>query len=349
MQMTRLRKALKKFPGAYWVVRKVRKIVDPPGTGAWLYNQSILTWLYEPALKVQLPFLYRFFATYCWLQYRIGRGRVAGAGYVFRLVVWITQLFKCVDSVQLHLGIYSVFLDLSDPRMLYVPTELLNARSGVALLSTFLTKGDTFVDVGANHGSFSIMAAKLVGDSGLIIAIEPQVRLAHLLEKTLAHNSLGQYEVQAIACGEQDGQIEFYVPRGSSGEAGIFQTFSATSVHEKYIVPLKRFDDAFDWKSFPGRLFVKLDVEGSELAFLQGARMMISSRKPHIMMEINPFSMKASGVTGEIIGQYLMELGYKRFVEIETPTVKRALEELALPYKRNRNVVVVPTVHDELD
>lgn len=340
--MTRLRKTIKKFPGAYSAVHKFRKIIDPPGSGAWLYNQSTLSWLYQPDLKAQLPFLYRLFATYCWLQYRMGRGRVAGAGYVFRLVVWFTQLFNRDDSIQLHLGTYSVFLDLFDPRMLHVPTELLNAKTEVALLNTFLTKGDTFVDVGANHGSFSIIAAKLVGESGLVVAIEPQARLAHLLEKSLAYNSRGQYQVQAIACGEQNGQVEFYIPKGSSGEAGVFPTFSATAMHQKSIVPLKRFDDAFDWKLFPGQLFVKLDVEGSELAFLHGARMMISLRKPHIMMEINPFSMKASGVTGEIIGHYLMELGYKQFVEIETPTVKMPLEELALPYKRNRNVVVVP-------
>lgn len=62
-----------------------------------------------------------------------------------------------------------------------------------------------------------------------------------------------------------------------------------------YKVPVVKFDDLVDARHFPGQVFLKLDVEGSELAFLRGAGRMISQKMPRIMIELNPESLLAAG------------------------------------------------------
>src|SRR3954468_546190 len=58
----------------------------------------------------------------------------------------------------------------------------------LAALKSLLQRGDTFIDVGANEGYFSVVAARLVGPTGRVIAIEPQSRLARVLERNFAIN-----------------------------------------------------------------------------------------------------------------------------------------------------------------
>ena len=128
-----------------------------------------------------------------------------------------------------------------------------------------------------------------------------------------------------------------FVPSGSSGSAGLVSAFSAKDRHQTYPVSVKRFDDAVDWQRLPGRLFVKLDVEGSELAFLRGAQNMVRERKPKIMMEINPTSMAGAGVGLNELVTFFRDRGYTYFVELDRLDERVPLSEMtASP----RNVVI---------
>lgn len=60
---------------------------------------------------------------------------------------------------------------------------------------------------------------------------------------------------------------------------------------------MRRLDDVIDWRHLPGRTVIKLDVEGSELAALLGARKLIQAVAPPLMIEINPQAMQAAGTS----------------------------------------------------
>jgi FkbM family methyltransferase len=344
------RQFVKVIPGAIWAVHKLRYAPDSfdslPGSGDWFYQQEVVSWLHNQTLRRQLPVPYRLFAAYCILQKYLYQSRIVGGQRALKTVIWFTKRFGLKDQVDLDLGLFKVFLDLYDPRMLLVPHELVSGTSDTGVLEHFFSVGDTFVDVGANHGSFSIRAAQLVGSSGLVVAIEPQPRLASMIEKSLAVNARSKYEVHRIACGDVNGSADFYIPNETSGAAGLFPAFSATAAHRKVSVRIQRFDDAVDWRRFPGKVFIKVDVEGSELAFLRGASTMIRVRKPHIMLEINPASMKAAYVTGDAIVQYLEALGYRSFVELQEPTVRRSLRNLEK--SAQRNIIVISPVFEDV-
>jgi FkbM family methyltransferase len=308
--------------------------------GEWLYERHLLQWLCKQPSRTSLPPLHRLFARWCNFQFSLGRERIFGGASVLKSVIWLGKVLRLKDHAELQVGAHKVFLDLHDPRMLHVPNELSADFADTSILNRFLNEGDTFIDAGANHGSFSIIASKAVGSRGLVIAIEPQSRKAELIEKSLATNGYSRYEVHQFACGDQNGVIDFYIPEGSSGAAGIFPEFSAVTSHQKVAVPMRRFDNAVNWNTFPGRVFLKLDVEGSETRFLRGAREMIQARRPHIMLEINPIARDAAGEPDDSLQRYLEELDYDQFFEVNPFSGPKPLYELDTTDGDLRNIIV---------
>jgi FkbM family methyltransferase len=283
--------------------------------GSWLYRRPTIDWLADPILARQLPLLYRWFARYCAAQ----RGDPIGAELLLRGIIALSSLPGAKEqTVPLRIGATTVFLDLRDPRFLQIPCEL----SGLPqVLRHFIRAGDAFIDVGANHGTFSLVASGLAGKEGRVIAIEPQPRLANLLRQALAQ-SPAPFEVHQIACGDRHEEIEFFIPRATSGAAGRFAPYSAISEHSAIKVAMRPLDEVIDARGLPRRVFIKLDVEGSELGFLHGARQLIRSIAPVMLIEINPIAMQAAATSKTKLVNALIELDYSRFVtpdELESP------------------------------
>jgi FkbM family methyltransferase len=318
---------LKKFSGT-------NELPVGAGFAEWLYQHEVCAWLYRRELRCQLPWPFRLFGYYAKAQSVLWNGPIVGGEIVLR---W-AQRRDCPHYAALKTEAYTVYLNLRDARMLNVPNELLSEGPELTILKSCLIEGDTFVDLGANHGTYSIIAAKQVGPSGLVIAIEPQPNLAVLVEKSLRANATCRFEVHAVACGDHNDEVEFFIPESHSGFASIFPEFSARAAHLKLTVQLRKFDDAFAWQEFPGKIVLKVDIEGSELSFLRGATAMLRARKPDILLEVNPSSASASGNSvGAIVG-LLREVGYSRFTEMKLPMQPRSLVEMDL--RRGRNVLV---------
>jgi FkbM family methyltransferase len=325
----RLRRVVAGMPGA----QRAREALVG-SVGSWLYRRSTLSWLFDPELARQLPPSYRVFARYCAAQ----RWDPVGAETILRSLIALSRVRRRTDGVvPFHVSEWTVFLDLRDPRFLRVPNELTDAH---LVLRRWLRPGDTFIDVGANHGSFSIAAAALVGCDGQIIAFEPQPGLAALVQRSLACRP-GKFEVHPVACGDRSGTVQLHVPRATSGAAGVFEAYSAVPVHRTMTVPVRRLDDLLDARPLGGRSFVKLDVEGSEAAALRGAERLLRSAKPAILLELNDRAMRAAGMTLEALRQLLLDAGYDRFARPGEPRSARPLVGARLDPAQG-DVVVLP-------
>lgn len=312
---TRLRAAIAELPGARLAYEAV---VGSPGS--WLYRRPTLDWLSDPALARQLPRPYRWFARYCAAQSR----DPIGAELILRGIIALSRRFVADGGiVPLRIGAMTAYLDLQDPRFLNVPREVTGLPQ---VLRHFLRPGDSFLDVGANHGVFSIVASGLVGKQGFVVAIEPQPRLAGLVQRSL-NEGPAPFEVHQLACGDRFEEVEFYIPLATSGSAGRFVRFSAVSRHRTIKVNMRPIDEVVDWRKLPGRTFIKLDVEGSELGFLDGSRKLIRATSPALLMEMNPVAMSAADTSQAKLLSTLAELGYDRFVTAREPDRAHALTE----------------------
>ena len=329
---------LKRHPSLQEWLRLHRRKNEP---GIWIFRQPYIYWLSQPEYFRQLPWPYQWLAWYCRLQKPFGK-KVHGGLFFHSLMTGLGHLASVDVVIPLRIKEeYTYFVDLQDPHSFYMVSEFLKENAEARIMSDFVSQGDTLVDVGANLGFFSVIASRLVGMDGMVIAVEPQPRLAALLEKTLKTNRLSPYQVHQVACSNYTGQAEFYVPTSTSGMAGLVASFSATGRHRTYPVQVIPFDQLIDWRNLPGNIFLKIDVEGSEFAFLQGAQEMIRGCRPVILLEVNPATLKAAGVDAQALVDFLAQLGYARFEEIGDGTGQKDITTLLLD--RQRNILLFPS------
>jgi FkbM family methyltransferase len=303
---------------------------------AWIYTRTTLGWLFDPKLTRQLPWLYQIFSIYGKGYFSLtGKSDLAGGRALFQQLVKLLQKFSPGRYLKFKLTSCSVFLDPFDARFFQVVNELTQTDADPRVLNHLLKPGDTFIDIGANHGSFSIVASQLVGASGLVVAVEPQPRLYQAVEQSLAANALGKFQVYPVAVGDREGEIELLMPQGTSGSAGIYAAHSGTHAHRSVTVPLKRFADLVDWPSFPGKAVIKLDIEGSEPAFLAGAAPLIVALRPPLIMEIHPGTLQASQTTAAQMKQQLQDLGYTDYAEMQRLDRRVPIGDLDTAVQRN--------------
>jgi FkbM family methyltransferase len=306
---------------------------------AWIYNYQVLKWMFEPSLGKQLPPQYQIFKNYAYWYFKItGQTFLKGGRELFQFLANRLAKNSLQNDFKFILPECEIFVDLSDARFFQAINELTNSQSDLRILSSLLSPGDSFIDIGANHGSFAIAASKLVGKTGRVIAVEAQPYLAKIVGKSLSTNDFADFKVFAVAVGNIEGDIEFLIPQGTSGSAGIFAEHSGTDQFNRIKVPIKRFDQLVEWQNFKGKTLIKLDIEGSEGAFLLGAAQMIAALKPTIIIEIHPGTLKAAKTTGEDLKLLLKELGYSHFAEMED--LKSAFPLAGLDTQIQRNVVI---------
>lgn len=177
-----------------------------------------------------------------------------------------------------------------------------------------LQPGQTFVDVGANEGWFSMLAAKLVGPAGRVIACEPQERLWPAILKNVASNGFANVQLLPFAIGRETGrgEINLYpsVNTGSSHISGTRRRWEKTQPIE--VVPLST---VLGTAAGQGVDLMKIDVEGFEFQVLQGAGDHLGSTIRRIVVEIHPGPLQALGASEADVVGLLESKGYiKRVV-----------------------------------
>ena len=146
--------------------------------------------------------------------------------------------------------------------------------------------GAVVFDVGANVGFFSLLSAKLAHSTGRVFAFEPVPRNAAAIRANVALNQLGTVEVWECAVAERNGTAEICVPTELS--------WSHLTDHGRHpdtqtVLPVRVI--ALDREISEGRLpvpdVVKIDVEGAELAVLNGLRDTLSGHAVAVICEVH--------------------------------------------------------------
>jgi FkbM family methyltransferase len=299
-------------------------------------------WFENPVIIRQFPIPVRWYAAYCRSMFQPSSGTVRGGSFLLGLMRKLRQSLQGPAEAVVTVEGFTIHVDPYADRLFFAFEELLDGGDERRIMQFSLSAGDTFLDVGANHGTYSLLARRLVGPHGAVLAFEPQPHLAKLLRLSFESNRFDNCSVHEVALADREGATQFYIP-AHSGLAGIHKKFSGKGRSRELEVRMSRFDDLIDWRTLPGRIFLKLDIEGSELPFLRGAAEMIRSRKPLLLMEINPASAEAAGYTVPDIIRQLAAFGYTRFAEIDRfPNTTPLAEMSAGRMCRYQDIVVMP-------
>lgn len=148
-------------------------------------------------------------------------------------------------------------------------------RRNQRLLSRLVAPGNVVFDVGANVGFFSLLAARLSGPNGRVVAFEPLPRNGDLLERHLACNGVSTVRLMRVAVGERSGKASF----AAAGEPSM-----GSLANDGEPVDLVAIDDLVAAREVPVPAVVKIDVEGAELRVLQGAAATFSRHRPALLV-----------------------------------------------------------------
>jgi len=151
------------------------------------------------------------------------------------------------------------------------------------VLSRYLSAGVTFVDVGANVGYFSLLAAARVGPGGRVIAFEPNPANCELLRLSMAVNGFEQrIDLRPVAVAEESGTVHFY----TSGVDSNGRVFKPSDIAGLPTVEAVTLDEALaDCDRVD---VIKLDVEGAEGRVWRGMQAIVQRHRPTLVFEYSP-------------------------------------------------------------
>ena len=184
-----------------------------------------------------------------------------------------------------------------------------DAQTDLRLLKRVVAKGDLVVDAGASIGLFTKFLSALAGPEGLVYSIEPVPETYDVLESNVRGLGLANVRPQRCALSDADGELEMEVPRWSHGGENLYEarvTGGPPSGLRRVRVAARRLDALVPDRQVA---FVKCDVEGHELACLQGAAEILRRWRPAWLLEVwgDP---DAEGSHARRVFRFMEDLGY---------------------------------------
>ncbi|MEH6589569.1 MAG: FkbM family methyltransferase [Halioglobus sp.] len=200
-----------------------------------------------------------------------------------------------------------------------------------SLLMAMLGRDSVFLDVGANIGYFSILAASVVGQGGRVFAFEPDPSNLALFAASCEINSFTS-RIHTFAGGLSDraDSARLYLSEDNMGDHQIY-----AGAIERDSIPIELVNGSDYLQGRLGRLdLIKIDTQGSEYAVVCGLMQLLQSlsRPPRIIIELTPFSLREAGASGRQLIELLGTLGLPFWIidHIEHRLVASTAQDLAL-------------------
>ncbi len=211
---------------------------------------------------------------------------------------------------------------LDRSRYLYGMHEYMASSVFVAHIAA----GSLVIDVGANIGEYSMLAARTTREKGHVIAYEPNPGACARLERNVALNHLSNVEISPHALGSEDAEAVLRVPHDESG----LGTLRVGAFGSEYRVEVRRLDGLMSHRDVSRLSVLKVDVEGLELQVFEGAERTIAAARPMIFYECaaDAFEERRGRFVTPAM-QFLEDAGYDNFVVTMTRSSKWTLWPLS--------------------
>ncbi len=184
----------------------------------------------------------------------------------------------------------------------------------VRFVERFLAPGMTFIDAGAHHGFYTLVASKKVLSQGRVIAFEPSPRELARLRLHLRLNRCENVWVEEAALGAREGEGRLYIV---DGRRTGFNSLRPPEIPAQ-VVPISVLITTLDGFLARQRIsavdFLKLDLEGGELDVLSGAKQLLDRPpRPVILSEVQEARTAPWGYRAREVPAFLRERSYRWF------------------------------------
>lgn len=211
-------------------------------------------------------------------------------------------IYKLSDSQRMIEGRHGFFVYNHHDKFIGKALELYGeyGEHEVVFFSKLVKEGDIILEIGANIGSQTVSLSRMVGNSGMVYAFEPQPVIFQNLCANISVNGLHNVRAFPFACGGHNGHV--FLPNVNYNQEGNFGGISMASTGTEQVT-LICLDDWFAEKE--KITLLKIDVEGMESVVISGLSKTIEHCKPFLYIE-NDRTDKSK----ELI-ELIWSLGYK--------------------------------------
>ncbi len=198
------------------------------------------------------------------------------------------------------------------------------------LFREHLRPGMGVLDVGANIGYFSLLAASLVGPTGFVQSWEPSPDNVRALSASRVANSFDQIEVIQAAATDRNTLLKYFRNALNGAVRGVEQTLPEDMLSAETVMGL-RIDDFIRDRNIG---LLKIDVEGYEFKAILGALETVKRCRPMVISEFSPAALEDScGATGREYLELFTGLGYDIFCITDTGIEAVKIDSVMARYK----------------
>ncbi len=181
-----------------------------------------------------------------------------------------------------------------------------------------LSPGMTFVDIGANSGYYSLLAAQLVSRQGRVFSFEPYPLNVEILKTNIAANGVQNVTVEELAISSRTGEASLYLSSINQGDHRIYEGHDddfynvgrkrlalgvRTTTLDRY---LEEFASSID--------FINSDIQGGEHEALKGMKKTLAANRDVVLMsEYWPHGLRRCGSNPTTLLSDMEELGFMIF------------------------------------
>lgn len=175
-----------------------------------------------------------------------------------------------------------IYLNVKESSMMLERSFGLYEQEKIKAVQAFLKPGDSFVDVGGNKGDFALLAAKLVGESGNVVCIEPEPTNHGWIGRSIELNGYRNIRLCNLALADRDGECTLHL----GTKSGFHTLLSGAPDRDQGTITVKTrtLDNLLRELKVGAVNILKIDVEGAELQVLRGAAETIRANPDMILL-----------------------------------------------------------------
>jgi len=208
------------------------------------------------------------------------------------------------------------------------------------LLWKFLQPGMTFLDIGAYHGVYSVMAAKKLGRGGRVVAFEPSPRERQRMRLHLRYNRIESVTLEPFALAAKEGEASLSVIVDGFTTMNSLRPPPIDHATKQVMVDTTTLDAYLGRKQIDRVDLMKIDTEGGEVDAFRGADRLLSRIRPLIICEVLDLVTRSWGYAAADIMSLLRTYDYEWFDVLSDGSLTPHLSRMEYP--EVRNYVAVP-------
>lgn len=252
-----------------------------------------------------------------------------------------SQCLKRSDTLQLYKTKDDFLFWLNEKK--YLDEKIISTGEfepdSTQAVRTLVQPGDVVIDVGANIGYYTILLQHLTGSTGKVLAFEPTTHYRDILNLNILENGMDNCSVYPVGLSNKTVDTTIAIGECSATLQWVFDQAPAKTE----TISLMPLDDFVTLHPEITRIdFIKVDLDGHEPAFLDGAWQTIERFKPVMLLEVAHEQYLDMGVTAWDFYEILKARGFFIYHEVNLTEITSRHDFLVkcANFDRSANIII---------